>query len=111
MTALADSSVNGAELPTKMQSPSTTSASALSPFTDGSEPVAVRVTRAAAVLITVIIAVASFVLLRPRYRPLMQPSAAPSGPGRWADPGFYRLLTSAPVPGLWRGRLAEWRLP
>jgi hypothetical protein len=62
MTALADPPLNGAELATKTQLPSARWSSAASSRAEASDQTAVRVTRAAAALITVVIAVASFVL-------------------------------------------------
>lgn len=62
MTALADPPVNGAEPAAMAQSPFVKPVSAASSRNDVSEQAAVRVTRATAVLITVVIAVASFVL-------------------------------------------------
>jgi hypothetical protein len=62
MTALAGPPLNGTELAARTQSPSARSVSVASTHNDVREQAAVRVTRAAAVLITVVIAVASFVL-------------------------------------------------
>ena len=62
MTALADPPVNGAEPAATAQSPLARPVSAASSRNDVSEQAAVRVTRAAAMLITMVIAVASFVL-------------------------------------------------
>jgi succinate dehydrogenase hydrophobic anchor subunit len=62
MTALADSPVNGAERAAKSQSPSAKPSSTGSSRNGLSEQSAVRVTGAAAVLITVVIALASFIL-------------------------------------------------
>jgi hypothetical protein len=62
MTALADPPVIGIELDAMAQSPSALASSAASLPSQVPEQPAVRVTRAAAVLITIVIAVASFVL-------------------------------------------------
>jgi hypothetical protein len=62
MTALADPPVNGAAAAAMAQSLFVKPLSAASSRNDMSEQTAVRVTRAAAVMITVVIAVASFVL-------------------------------------------------
>jgi hypothetical protein len=62
MTALADPPLNGADLATMLQSPSAGAGSVASSRSDVREQASVRVTRIAAVLITVIIAIASFVL-------------------------------------------------
>lgn len=61
MTALAEPMLNGEELATKRQPASEATASALS-RSDVGEPVGVRITRFAALTITVAIAAASFVL-------------------------------------------------
>jgi hypothetical protein len=62
MTAVADPPVNESESAVMPKSPFIKPASATSSRNDVSEQAAVRVTRAAAVIITVVIAVASFVL-------------------------------------------------
>jgi hypothetical protein len=62
MTALADPPINGADLGEQEQSPSVATIPTSSPRDDSGEQAVMRVTRAAAVLITVVIGAASFVL-------------------------------------------------
>jgi hypothetical protein len=84
MTALADPPVNGAEPAAKPQSSFVRPVSAASSRNDASEQAAVRVTRAAAVLITVVIAVASFVL---SFSSLWNWPPAQRGPPGWRGCG------------------------